>query len=63
MRSLQQRIAAVTNMRANLIAQLRELDRLREEVRKAQSSARGRRPKRRNGEGAIPRSPLEIDRP
>ena len=64
MRSLQQRIAAVTNMRANLIARLRELDRLREEVRKAQSSARGlRRPKRRNGEGAIPRSPLEIDRP
>ena len=63
MRSLQQRIAAVTNMRANLIARLRELDRLREEVRKAQSSARRLRLKRRNGEGAISRSPLEIDRP
>ena len=58
MLSLQQRIAAVTDMRANLIAQLRELDRLREQVRKAQLSARGLpQPKRRNGDGAIPRSP------
>ena len=64
MLSLQQRIAAVTDMRANLIGQLRELDRLREQVRKAELSARGLpRPKRRNGEGAIPCSPLEIDRP
>ena len=63
MRSLHQR-TAIIDMRANLIAQLRELDRLREQVRKAQLSARGlRRPKRRNGDGAIPRSALEIDRP
>jgi hypothetical protein len=48
MSSLQQRIAAVTDTRfavvinaaANLIAQLRELDRLRDRVRKAQLSAR-----------------------
>jgi hypothetical protein len=63
MRSRQQR-TTVTDMTANLIAQLRELDRLREQVRKAQLSARGlRRPKRRNVDGAIPHSPLEIDRP
>jgi ATPase subunit of ABC transporter with duplicated ATPase domains len=39
MSSLQQRIAAVTDTIANLIAQLRELDRLRERVRKAKLSA------------------------
>jgi hypothetical protein len=39
MRSLQRRIAAVTDTTANLIAQLRELDRLREQVRKALLSA------------------------
>ena len=33
--SLQQRIAVITDMKANLVAQLRELDRLREQVRKA----------------------------
>jgi len=58
MRSLQQRIAAVTDMTANLIAQLRELDRLREQVRKAELSARGSpQPKRRDGDGSILRSP------
>jgi hypothetical protein len=57
MSSLQRRIAAVTDTTANLIAQLRELDRLREEVRKALLSARkSPQPKRRNGSGAIPRS-------
>ena len=39
MSSLQQRIAAVTHATANLIAQLRELDRLRERVSKAKLSA------------------------
>jgi hypothetical protein len=64
MSSLQRRIAAVTDTTANLIAQLRELDRLREEVRKALLSARkSSQPKRRNGSGAIPRSHWEsIDR-
>jgi len=33
MSSLQRRIAAITDTTANLIAQLRELDRLREQVR------------------------------
>jgi hypothetical protein len=33
--SLQQRIAVITDTKANLVAQLRELDRLREQVRKA----------------------------
>jgi hypothetical protein len=48
MSSLQQRIAAVTHATANLIAQLRELDRLRERVSKAKLSAlRSRRIDRR----------------
>ena len=47
MTPLQQRIAAITDTTANLIAQLRELDSLRERVRKAQAE-RQRRPKRRN---------------
>jgi len=57
MSSLQRRLAAVAGTTANLIAQLRELDRLREQVRKAALSARkSPQPKRRNGNGAIPRS-------
>jgi len=40
MSSLQQRLAAITHTTANLIVQLRELDRLRERVRKAQLLAR-----------------------
>jgi hypothetical protein len=40
MSSLQRRIVAITHTTANLIVQLRELDRLRERVRKAQLSAR-----------------------
>jgi hypothetical protein len=52
MSPLQQRIAAVTDTTANLIAQLRELDLLRERVREAQLSAkREPRPKRLNGNG------------
>jgi len=39
--SIQERIATVTDTTSNLIAQLRELDRLRESVRKAQLSTRG----------------------
>jgi hypothetical protein len=57
MSSLQRRIAAVTDTTADLIAQLRELDRLREQVRNALLSAqKSRQPKRRNGSGAIPGS-------
>jgi hypothetical protein len=40
MSSLQQRLAAVTDAAANLIAQLCELNELRDRVRKAQLSAR-----------------------
>jgi hypothetical protein len=40
MSSLQQRIATVADTTANLIAQLRELDRLRDQVRDARLSAR-----------------------
>jgi hypothetical protein len=39
-----QRLAAITDATANLIAQLRELDELREQVRKAELSARRSRP-------------------
>jgi len=60
MSPLQQRIAAVTDTTANLIAQLRELDLLRERVKKAQLSVkRAPQPKRLNGNGAIPRVSLE----
>jgi len=49
MSSLQQRIAAVTDTTANLIAQLRELDQLRDQVRKAMLSKRkSPQPKPRN---------------
>jgi hypothetical protein len=60
MSPLQQRIAAVTDTTANLIAQLRELELLRERVREAQLSAkREPRLKRLNGNGTIPRVSLE----
>ena len=38
--SLEHRIAALTDLSANLIAELSELNRLREQVRKAQLAAR-----------------------
>jgi hypothetical protein len=41
MSSIQERIATITDTTSNLVAQLRELDRLRESVRKAELSARG----------------------
>jgi hypothetical protein len=47
MSSLQHRLAAVTDTITNLIAQLRELDRLRERVRKAEISERKSLPPRR----------------
>jgi hypothetical protein len=53
MSSLQRRIATVSDTTANLIAQLRELDRLRDQLRKALLSVRkSQQPKRRNGHGA-----------
>ena len=53
MSALQRRIATVSDMTANLIAELRELDRLREQVREALLSVRkSQRRKRRNGHGA-----------
>lgn len=63
MSSLQRRIAALTYSSADLIAQLRELDRLREQVRKAQLLSKGStQPKRRNGNGMIARLPAELTR-
>jgi hypothetical protein len=60
MSSLQRRIAAITDTTADLIAQLRELDRLREQVRKALSPARKLpQPRRRTGNGDILRSHWE----
>jgi hypothetical protein len=60
MSSLQRRIAAVTDTTANLIAQLRELDRLREQVRKALLSAqKSPQPKRRNEPALGRREPSE----
>jgi hypothetical protein len=57
MSSLQQRIAAITDTTAHLITQLRELDQLREQVRKALLSARKLpQPKPRNENGGISRS-------
>ena len=53
MSSLQRRIATVSDTTANLIVQLRELDRLRDQVREALLSVRkSQQPKRRNGHGA-----------
>ena len=46
-------LLAVSDMTANLIAQLRELDRLREQVRKALLLARKSPQPKRNGMGAI----------
>jgi hypothetical protein len=45
--SLHQRLAAVTDRAANLIAQLRELNELRDQVRKAELAQRSRRVERR----------------
>jgi hypothetical protein len=45
--SLQWRLETVTDTTANLIAQLRELERLRERVRKAELARRSRRADRR----------------
>jgi hypothetical protein len=60
MSSLEQRLAAITGTAANLKAQLFELERLREQIRKALLSAKKiAQPKRRNGRCVIP---LEIDR-
>ena len=61
MRSLQRRLEAVTDTTANLMAQLRELEGLRERVRKAELALRSRRTNRRKGTGIRrlkPRSPL-----
>ena len=64
MSPLQQRIAAITDTTANLIAQLSELEQLREQVRKALlSTKRAPRLDRRNGTDTTPRVPLEsVDR-
>ena len=56
MSALQRRIATVSDMTASLIAELRELDRLREQVREALPSVRKSRQPKRNGNGAISRS-------
>jgi hypothetical protein len=46
MSTVQQRLAAVAETAANLKAQLRELDRLRDQVRKAQQSTQRTAPQR-----------------
>jgi hypothetical protein len=43
MSSIEQRLAAVTKRTANLIAQLSELNRLRDRIRKAELARRSRR--------------------
>jgi hypothetical protein len=60
MTSLQRRIASLTDTTANLIRQLRELQDLREQIRKARLSVK-RTPdaKRRNRHRTTPRIPLE----
>ena len=52
--SIQRRISAVTDSTAHLVAQLRELDELREQVRTA-LLLRAPRLKRRNRKGTTPR--------
>ena len=61
MSSLQRRIASVTSITANLIAELSELDRLRDQVREAQLAAQS---SRRYIEGKRPRVPggVELER-
>ena len=54
MSSIQQRITEVTDSAANLVAQLRELEQLREQVRTA-LLLRAPRLKRRNRKGGTPR--------
>ena len=58
MNSLQRRIITVSDSSANLIAQLRELDQLRDQLRKALVSAKkapGRKRHSRNGVASISR--------
>jgi hypothetical protein len=59
--SLQQRIAVITDTKANLVAQLRELDRLREQVGKALLAAPPQ-PKLWNGHAATSWSSPKMDR-
>jgi len=63
MSSFQRRIAAITNTAANLIGQLRELDRLRDQVWKAQLRAQSsRRINRRIGQKNKARLEKECER-
>ena len=54
MSSIQRRITAVNNSTANLVAQLRELEQLREQLKTA-LLLRAPRPKRRDKKGTGPR--------
>jgi hypothetical protein len=61
MSPLQRRISVLSHSTADLIAQLRELDRLREQVRKAQLfSKRSAQPKPRTGNSTISRLTLVL---
>jgi hypothetical protein len=61
MNDLQRRIVAVNDATAQLVAQLRELDQLREQVKKAQLSAdRRQSPRRFNGKRNGLRTALRI---
>jgi hypothetical protein len=64
MSDLQARLTAVTQSAARLVAELSELDRLREQVRKAQLFRSGNHGVRKGqkGHGAVPRSSFKINR-
>jgi hypothetical protein len=47
MGSLREHVAAVTDKRSNLVAQLRELERLREQVKKAELARKSQQTDRR----------------
>jgi len=60
MSSLQHRLAAVTDTITNLIAQLRQLDGLRERIRKAEISERKSLPPMRRKKGTGRNRPLAV---
>ena len=61
--SFQRRMAVVTDPTENLVAQMRELDRLREQIRKALLAApKSPQPKLWNGHAVTSRSSPKMDR-
>jgi hypothetical protein len=63
MSSLQRRIAILTHSTAGLVAELRELELLREQVKRARLIwFRSTQPKPRNGTGRMPRASADMTR-